>query len=262
MKHRFTRHIAFLSAVVGLGMMTSCEKSNSAGTVQAEVDSLKVGLIAYYPFNNSGVDESGNGNHGMVYNISSVSDRNGKANYAYHFDGATSYITVKDNQALRLNNTDYTLNTWVKIDGYNSSYGSIVICKRGTGSSNGWNYGFHGYLNSNNAVLGQTTMQFSGGTDVLAVGVKTLNVGAWYMLTTVYDSQKHQISYYINGTLDTIVPNMPTPNASTSSDVYIGSDNPAIGASGYYFKGSLDDLRIYGRALTQAQIQKLYLLTY
>ena len=171
MKHLFTRYIAFLSVVVGLGMITSCQKSNSSGAVQAEVDSLKVGLIAYYPFNNSGVDESGNGNHGMVYNISSVSDRNGKANYAYHFDGATSYITVPDNAALRLASTDITLSTWVKLDAYGSSYGYNILTKHTTGSNNGWAWGITG--TGGTAPKGVITYG-PGGLSLLATGTAVI----------------------------------------------------------------------------------------
>jgi len=255
---------ALLCVVTGVGIVSSCNKTTSTGSVDPEqpVDSLKVGLIAYYPFNDSGIDESGNNHHGFVNNISSTSDRNGKANAAYYFDGATSNIRVPDDAALRLNNTDYTINTWEKIDSYGPTYGSIIVSKRGNGNNNGWNYGIHGYIGSNNAVLGQTTMQISGGLDITATGVKTLNTGTWYMLTTVYSVSKHQITYYVNGVLDNVVSNIPSPNAATSVDMYIGSDNPAVTSSGYFFKGSLDDMRIYGRTLTQAQIQKLYTLTY
>jgi len=262
MKIFTTKYTLLLLVVIGFGMMTSCKKGDNTGTVEEQIDSLKVGLIAYYPFNNSGIDYTGNGNDGFVYNITSTSDRNGKANSAYYFDGATSNIRVTDNQALRLNNTDYTINTWEKLDSYGPTYGSIIVCKRGTGSTNGWNYGIHGYVGSNNAVLGQTTMQISGGLDITATGVKTLNTGTWYMLTTVYSLSKHQITYYVNGVLDNVISNIPSPSATTTSDMYIGSDNPVVSSSGYYFKGSLDDMRIYGRALTQAQIQKLYILTY
>jgi hypothetical protein len=263
MKRSSVLYPVILIAVILFGFMTSCQKSGESSTVNPEVvDSLKVGLIAYYPFNNSGVDESGNGNHGNVYNITSVPDRNGKANYAYHFDGATSYIRVPDNQPLRLNNTDYTVNTWVKLDSYGPTYGSIAVCKRGTGNSNGWNYGIHGYIGSNSAILGQTTMQISGGLDPTASGVKVINLGTWYMLTTVYSLSKHQVTFYVNGVIDTVISDIPSPSASATSDMYIGSDNLNIGTSGYFFKGALDDMRIYGRVLSPAQIQKLYTTIY
>ena len=63
------------------------------------VDSLKLGLIAFYPFSyDSAVDSSGNGNNGTIYDITSVPDRFGKVNSAYYFNGMDSYIDIKDNQ--------------------------------------------------------------------------------------------------------------------------------------------------------------------
>jgi hypothetical protein len=260
--------------ISSIGIISSCKKEVIIQTVTVRdtvkivvppptppIDSLTIGLIAYYPFDNSGVDVSGNGNHGLINNMTGTSDRTGKANAAYHFDGSTSYIQVKDNQALRLNGTDYTINTWEKIESYGPTYGSIIMCKRGNGNSNGWNYGIHGYVGSNNAVLGQTTMQISGGNDPTATGTKVINLNAWYMLTTVYNAQKQQISFYVNGVLDNVISNIPAPSVNASSDIFIGSDNPTVTSSGYFFKGSLDDMRIYGRALTLKEIQKLYTYT-
>jgi len=265
--------ILVVSFAASMNLFTSCKKEVVIQTVidtvkvvettpPPPVDSLTIGLIAYYPFNNSGVDATGNGNDGFINNMTATSDRNGKANAAYHFDGATSFIQVKDNQALRLSATDYTINTWVKLDSYGPTYGSIVVCKRGLGSSNGWNYGIHGYVGSNNSVLGQTTMQISAGNDPTATGVKVINLNTWYMLTTIYSASKQQISFYVNGVLDDVVSNIPSPAIAGTSDMFIGSDNLGIGTSGYYFKGSMDDMRIYGRALKLSDIQKLYVLTY
>ncbi len=244
------------------GLLGSCKKSADTAVVPKAVDSLKVGLVAYYPFDNSGVDVSGNGNHGFVNNITSATDHNGIANGAYHFDGVSSYISVKDNPALRLSGTDYTINVWQKLDSYGTTYGSIIVCKRGSGSTNGWNYGIHGYTSSNNSVLGQTTMQISGGNDATATGVKVIELNKWYMLTTVYNVKKLQISYYVNGILDNVINNIPSPSTTASSDMFIGSDNPLVsGTLGYFFKGTLDDISIYNRALSVAEIQKLYMLT-
>jgi hypothetical protein len=51
------------------------------------------GLVAYYPFNGNADDESGNGNHGIVYGSTPVSDRFSNENSAYSFDGPGWYNT-------------------------------------------------------------------------------------------------------------------------------------------------------------------------
>jgi len=267
MKKTFTPFIAIF-VLCCLCVMNSCTKAildNKEETPNLDnpnaVDSLKIGLIAYYPFNNSSADESGNNYNGTAYNTVVTNDRNGKANSAYYFNGTNSYVQVADNKALRLNATDFTINQWVKVSSYNGTYGSIILGKRGVGNSNGWSYGIHGLMQSNSTVAGQITFQVSGGNDPFAASVKLVNLNSWYMLTTVYSVQKQQLTYYINGVLDAVVSNIPSPSVFATSDMFIGTDNPLIGQS-YFFMGYLDDMRIYNRALPVSQILKLATVTY
>ncbi|GAC1307734.1 MAG: hypothetical protein NVSMB24_20120 [Mucilaginibacter sp.] len=225
------------------------------------IDSLKVGLIAYYPFNyDSAVDSSGNGNDGTIYNITSVADRFGKANSAYYFNGVNSYINIKDNQSLRLGNTDFTINSWVNLDQYNTSSGSFVLSKRtGTSSNDGWGYSVTG----TGFISGSGLAFFGdGGTDPYALSKTLTGTSKWVMITVVYSVSKQEIKTYINGALDNTTENIPPPSASIVSDLYIGRDNINAPSDGYFLKGKIDDIRIYNRAINPATIQKLYTLPY
>ena len=120
-----------LFSAIALLAFASCKKNNGPGNTPPTVDSLKIGLIAYYPFNNSAADLSGNNNNGTAYNVTSVTNRKGIANSAYYFKGDTnSYIVVKDNASLRLTDIDYTINLWVKIDTFSANYGDLILTKR------------------------------------------------------------------------------------------------------------------------------------
>ncbi|CAB1056199.1 Chitin binding protein, partial [Olavius sp. associated proteobacterium Delta 1] len=99
---------------------------------------LSQGLVAYYPFNGNANDESGNGNHGVVYGAMAAEDRFGTLDSAYEFDGVSSYIEIADNTALRISGTDFTLSAEVLVKSYNSSYQSALLVKRGTGLEDGW----------------------------------------------------------------------------------------------------------------------------
>lgn len=246
-----------IALLAGIFVSTSCKKLSDPDVAKV-TDSLTVGLVAYYPFDDTGLDLSGNNSHGYVYNINSATDRYGKSNGAYYFDGVSSYIQVKDNQALRLNNTDFTINVWAKTDTYNTSYGSVILGKRGPGNNNGWLFGIHGQSSGNIIGTGQATYQVSGGNDPYAASVKALNTGTWYMLTTVYHVKTQQLSFYVNGVLDNTVTNIPTPLATASGDVYIGRDNPAVGIAPYFYQGTLDEMRIFNRALSISDIKKLF----
>jgi uncharacterized protein YjdB len=226
-------------------------------SVSPKIDGLTVGLIAYYPFNDSGLDVSGNGNDGTLFNISSTSDRFGKVNAAYHFDGLTSYITVPDKPALRLNNTDFTISAWVKMDSYNSSYGSIILSKRLTGANNGWLWGVHGNVDIN---VGKVTYGPGGGS-ANAFSNQIIGLGNWHMITSVYTFANGQLDIYIDGVLDSTTTGILTASGAITSALYIGKDDPSVPANGYFFQGSLDDIRIYNRKLSIADIQKLYVFT-
>ncbi|MEJ7822566.1 MAG: hypothetical protein WKF85_09610, partial [Chitinophagaceae bacterium] len=61
---------------------------------------LSKGLVAYYPFNGDANDASGNGNHGIAYNVTPATDNFGKPNSAFSFNGTNSYIRVPNSPSL------------------------------------------------------------------------------------------------------------------------------------------------------------------
>ena len=79
------------------------------------VSLLADGLVAYWPFDGDARDASGNGNDGTVNGATPTSDRNGKANGAYHFDGNDS-ITVANSTSLRSPTKAISLAAWMKPD--------------------------------------------------------------------------------------------------------------------------------------------------
>lgn len=53
------------------------------------------GLVAYYPFNGNANDESGNGNNGIIHGATLTTDRCGKTDSAYYFNGISNFITTR-----------------------------------------------------------------------------------------------------------------------------------------------------------------------
>ena len=237
--------------------------SNLAKTVSVSCavtvkDSLSVGLLAYYPFNSSAADFTGHGYNGTTNNVTLVANRFGVANSAYYFDGLTSFIEVADKPELRLNNTDFTLNTWVKLEDYNTSFGSAILLKRISDVNNGWNLSVRGYGGSpeGRVSFGQ------GGGSVMGFSNTIIGLSNWTMISCVYKLSDQKLKIYVNGLLDKTVDNLSTPNAFVTSSLYIGKDEPSILSNGYFFKGIIDDIRIYNRKLNENEITKLYNLTY
>jgi len=256
---------ALLAAVFCASFLVSCKKSPQKPTAPA-IDSLKVGLIAYYTFDNTGADSSGNKNDGTVYDINSATDRFGNTNGAYYFNGTSSYISVPDNQSLRLNNTDFTLNAWIKTNAYGSLYAENILGKRLTGANNGWIFGILG-----DAVSPTGVIDFGpGGGAINSFGTTVVTLNQWHMLTIVYTLSKLQMDMYIDGAkIGTVTGSynsgvfsssstgVISPKASETALMYIGRDDPSQ-PEGYFFNGSMDDIRMYSRAISKDQIQQLF----
>jgi len=230
----------------------------------APVDSLKLALLAYYPFNNSAADLSGNGNDGVATNVLPTTDRFGNSNAAYYFNSSggadSSWVVVKDNPALRLSGTDFTINTWVKPTQYNSNYGAIIIDKRGHVSNACWIVGMTGKFDYYPSISG-TGVPYLAGSDAtgypVLAGTAPLDTTKWHMITTVYTVSNHKATLYIDGVFNSSVSNIPTSGVNNNADIYIGKDNP-VDFGGDFFQGKINDIRIYNRAISVNQIIILY----
>ncbi len=82
------------------------------------------------------------------------------------------------------------------------------------------------------------------------------SLNTWYNIVAIYDGSL--LSLYINGVLNsTSTVNYTLDNSS--EPLYIGKGFTSVSWNWYrWFKGKIDDIRIYNRALTDAEIEALY----
>ncbi|MFH0731272.1 MAG: LamG domain-containing protein [Pseudomonadota bacterium] len=193
------------------------------------------GLVAEYLFDGSANDTSGNGNNGTVYGAALVPDRFGKTNGAYNF-GGTHYIGIPGAVSIPINNDPYTIDAWIKP--------SVM----GVNSIIGW--GSYGNYSQINAIRLSPTgiIHYWWSNDL---GVTTIDLReAWHQVTVTYDGQSRKM--YLDSEL--IGSDVPGEHSvPTASNLTIG-----LAYSGQYFNGILDDIRIYNRALSVAEIQDLF----
>jgi hypothetical protein len=265
MKKLFNIFSIVVAIFISIGLFSSCKKTaldipanlNGASDTTSVPDSSWIGLIAWYPLNTSGFDFSGTGaGTASVHNISSTIDRFGNPDAAFYFDGATSYLKIKHNHVLNLDSADFTITVWMKMDSYGGPNGSALISKRGPGPANGW---FFSVNNTpvNNSFAKPGLLNFApGSTDLFGIDTTALALNRWYMVTTMYNSTKKQCSLYINGVLNSVTNNIVAPSSSSIADMYIGRDNISNASESYYFKGSMDDIKIYNRMLTVSELKK------
>lgn len=222
--------------------------------VKKAIDSLKVGLIAYYPLDNNAADSSGFKNDGVSSNVTATTDRFGKANSAFSFDGSSSYIVVPDTKPLRLSNTDFTLNAWAKLASYTSP--NILAKRLSPGPNTGWQWSI---TNSNTDTTGLLSYGPGGGS-INAFGKTVVSLYQWHMMTGVYNHIDKSFVIYVDGLFDNETYGILPPNPDIATNLYIGMDDPSNTLSNGSFSGSMDDIRIYNRALNSKEVLALYVL--
>ena len=212
------------------------------------------GLVGYWPFNGNANDESGNGNNGTVNGAILTSDRNDDTNSAFSFDGLSSSISISS-----LNNLQYkpiTYSVWINPNELNTiSYplgGGLVILGRDW--SGNYNQGalviFDYPAAGINNHVGYYTGQSSGQTNYTPL------LNQWTLIVMTLDDND-TLNFYVNGTL---VSSQYYPTNSTLDGPFkIGAGTDVdINSNRGLFKGKIDDIGIWNRALTTGEINNLY----
>jgi PKD repeat protein len=199
------------------------------------------GLVAYFPFNEGSGTTVQSTVGGLTGTISNATWVPGESGNALSFNGTNAWVTVPDSPALELT-TAMTLEAWVKPTAAppSGSWASVLF-KEGATDANYTIYGFDG---NRDPLLGFYTP--SG--VVQAIGPSTLALGTWTHLAATYGGSTATL--YVNGTaVATQAASGPMP---TSTDpLRIGGDS----LFGEFFTGLIDEVRIYNRALSAAEIQ-------
>jgi gliding motility-associated-like protein len=214
--------------------------------------SLKNGLVAYYPFCGNANDISNNGNHGVVNGASLASDRFGKPNSAYIFDGSNDFIEIANSTSLSQSNTNgLTLSCWIKHDQVWQNPKWLYLISKTDGTIQN---GDGGYILRAGADAGAPF----GYVPVF----KTVNGGNQFSSTNpITDVWEHLCLTYNNDTArfyrDGI---LVKEYFSGSSPLKPNTRNLILGASvsnSSYFKGILDEVGIWDRALSQDEVAQL-----
>lgn len=230
----------FLSLALALVILNGCEDSKHL--------SLNDGLVAYYPFNSDAMDQSTTGNHGTVYNAVPVSDRFGHPNSAYYFNGSNASIEVPHDSTLNPKK-GISFCAWVDFDDL-SKVGSII--EKGRDVSVGF-YAIR-FVPEQNLTAGIRFKEDAyGGATGFAPTDVIPDTSMWHFIALTYDG--HRMKYYINGQLHDTLTVTKTPGVTT--EVLAIGRHPYPGYD-YWFKGKIDEVRVYERALTARDILKLY----
>lgn len=240
------------------GALELCNNSiddNCNGVVDETTQALPAeGLVAYYPFSGTANDVSGNNNNPVFNNATPATDRFGNTNSAYNFDGSSQYIKgPADNYPTG----SRTVSIWFKATDLsfpNSLFG----------------YGGNACGTSFIAILNhcmRPNALYSTQSHCEVNNCSTPNnppaENDWY--NWIITTQNNMTRFYINGSIiDSFAGVSFNGTYVPGKDFGIGviSDPggvvPYADNCGNFFKGSLDDIVIYNRALDDDEVQQLY----
>lgn len=206
-------------------------------------DRRLLSLVAAYSFNEgtgtTAADASGSGNTATLANAAWTTG--GKFGSALSFNGTNSWVTVNDSPSLDLT-SGMTLEAWVNPTTL-SSWRSVLLKER----PNGLSYSLYA-TDPNHSPSAASSFINTGKADVDAWGTTALPLNAWTHLAATYDGSA--LRMYVNGAL--------VRTTAVSGTLVVSSGALRIGGNsiwGEFFRGLIDEVRVYNQPLSQTQIQ-------
>ena len=210
------------------------------------------GLILYLPFDDSTDDATENYETDCSINRCPVQSE-GVIDNSYKFDGINDYVKIFDNEGFSFaKGENYTISTWVKI--FNQEPSRVypaIIEKWDLSESTSFPLSIRYHNQTGNILCG--IYNGSAGGSIFVISTDAIPTNQWTLITCAYNAS--QISLYINGDYNKkAVYSGLSGNFNNSKDFWIGSRTKSQG----FLNASIDDLRIYNRALTRDEISSLY----
>ena len=198
------------------------------------------GLVAAYSFDEKTgttvADASGHGNTGTISKATWTSTA--KHGSALSFGGNSSMVTIQPSASLALA-TGTTFEAWVRPARTNGGWRSVIFKEQPK------ELVYALYSNSDRGL--PAGIAYTGGSERMAYGTNVLPTGTWTYLAATHDGTN--VRFYVNGTLvSTVATSGAKP--TTNGMLRIGGN----GVWNEWFQGQIDDVRVYDRPLTAAEI--------
>jgi len=233
--------IKIINALLVSGVLlffSSCKKESASAAKEPEW--LKQDLLAYYPFNGNVKDTSGNNYNGVPNGlVQPTTDRKGKSNGAIYFNNGEVVVNINNT----IFNGDFTVSIWAQLEAFTSPYPNLI-------------FQFESFVlqfaRDNNPRLVNHYLTTPGwGTTNGCTGVANFTEWTHYVVTNAGGIS----NLYIDGAFVTKSTTARRPEGTrTGSFLTFGRAIQDI----THFKGKMDDIRFYKRALTAEEVKYLY----
>jgi parallel beta-helix repeat protein len=206
-------------------------------------------LMAWWNFNegngSNAYDYSGNDNNGIINGASWTTGISGNA---LDFDGIDDYVNCGNTQTLNINNS-ITICAWIKY--HTMNYWSQVIVGKWASITSS-SYVLYLY-NLTGGIIGKPGFSVCYNNDLHSD--ISLQADTWYFIAGTFNQQTDEYKLYLNGVV--IYSSTFTGGISQSNEpVFIGD---CTDSEPHYYDGIIDEVRIYNRSLTEAEIQELFI---
>jgi len=203
------------------------------------------GLLAHYPLDGDTPTDAVGDNDATI-NGDPDTGATGQFGGAYDFGGDGDFLTYPALDVSYDGSADWTTSLWLNANTLPSGEDYFVWHPRAQSDV------YIRIANENSEII---YSQWTGSDNDLASGV-TLTAGEWTHICVVSDtSADSQYRIYIDGTLEGET-DLPTPNDVSDSNL-IGGQNNGADLDMRYVDGRIDEVRLYGRALSEAEIATL-----
>lgn len=232
---------------------------------------LRSGLVGYWPIDTrdniwisdtvgSTTDRSGNNFTGGFVSVNRSSFVGlGRMGQAGIFDGTNDAINVPDNASLRPGTSAWTYSAWIKTANTNIKAG-IVVKSQTNSPFNQMSLVIADCTTSQNAAkrIQGVIVGTNSGTDVWWYCTSTDVIdGNWHLITFVRPSSGDAL-IYVDGNSRSLTlirdSNTEPQNINNTESIRIASSTSAA----QYFPGTMDDVRVYNRALSAEEVKQLY----
>jgi len=183
------------------------------------------------------IDASGKGNHGTVYGARWRKER---GIWTLSFDGVDDYVEVADSASLDITD-EITIEAWVKLNSFASASNNIVLTDSWTNANR-----IMLFVKDDGAAVFRVEPPDGTNQDATKSGIE---LNKWYHLAGRYNSEA--VTIFVNGVEGTPY-NNPVARGSANYNWTIG----AMTSASIYTNGTIDEVRIYNRALSADEIAR------
>jgi uncharacterized repeat protein (TIGR01451 family) len=213
------------------------------------------GLLAWWPFNGNTNDESGNGNNLVNNGCSPVNDRFGNPNSAYFLDGLNNSMS-RSTHTLTVGSQARTLSLWINTGVFANAttvFGSLFEYGQPQTNSKFSLLLFNG---QNNTLGNHFSAQ---GNDFTFNNI--IRDSVWQHIVLVYEpgpvgGAGSTVKIYMNGNQHQI--GTISQLNTLMGALIIGGNIPNSTIQSSRYRGRIDDIGFWGRALSSCEIQSLY----